>query len=160
MDQHTYSHIASLVVVKLDWVQFDYIHWAWLMGSTEGIRTLIERITLPVFYPLDQIGHSEKNTNLLNIIQLKRNKLGLSWAKLSSDWVSCLLAGIKLKSWLFRLERFQQSLNEIAMKFSYHWSSEEKNTRVGVLVGFGGWISLYVTSIVKYVQFIYSKLGA
>ena len=40
MDQHTYSLIASLVVVELDWVQFDYIHWVRLIGTTEWIRTL------------------------------------------------------------------------------------------------------------------------
>ena len=43
MDQHTYSHIASLVVVELDCIQFDYIHWAELGGTTEGIRTLALR---------------------------------------------------------------------------------------------------------------------
>ena len=43
MDQHTYSHIASLVVVELDCIQFDYIHWAELGGTTEWIRTLALR---------------------------------------------------------------------------------------------------------------------
>ena len=33
MDQHTYSLIASLEVVELDCVQFDYIHWVRLKGT-------------------------------------------------------------------------------------------------------------------------------
>ena len=43
MDQHAYSHIASLVVVELDCIQFDYIHWAELGGNTEEIETLALR---------------------------------------------------------------------------------------------------------------------
>ena len=42
MDQHTYSLIASLEVVELDCVQFDYIHWVRLIGTTEWIRTLTQ----------------------------------------------------------------------------------------------------------------------
>ena len=60
------------------------------------------------------------------------------------------------------MERSQQSLNEIAMKLSYHWSSEEKNLRwVGLLalVVWSDWISLNVTYIFKCAQFIYNKMG-
>ena len=39
-DQHTYSLIASWEIVELDCVQFDYILWAGLGGTTEQIRTL------------------------------------------------------------------------------------------------------------------------
>ena len=38
-DQHTYSVIASLMIVELDYIQFDYIHWVELGGATEWIRT-------------------------------------------------------------------------------------------------------------------------
>ena len=38
-DQHTYNLIASLVFVELDFIQFDYIHWVELVGTSEWIRT-------------------------------------------------------------------------------------------------------------------------
>ena len=38
MDQHTYSLIASSVIVELDCIQFDYIHWAELGGTTSGFE--------------------------------------------------------------------------------------------------------------------------
>ena len=42
-DQRTYNLIASLAFVELDCIQFDYIHWVELLGTTEWIRTLAFR---------------------------------------------------------------------------------------------------------------------
>ena len=58
MDQHTYSLIASLVVVELDCIQFDYIHWAGLGGTTEGIQTLALRCKKGLYQ------HSNQTTRL------------------------------------------------------------------------------------------------
>jgi hypothetical protein len=38
-----HSLIASLAFVELDCIQFDYIHWVELLGTTEWIRTLAFR---------------------------------------------------------------------------------------------------------------------
>ena len=49
------------------------------------------------------------------------------------------------------------------MELSYYWSSEENEILwlVGLvaLIEQTGWISLYVTSLIKYVQFMCSKIG-